>query len=79
MEGGKTVTFTAAADSGYTVNTWSGDVSGSSGTVTARVDGDMNVSVSFRAQSTGGNTGGSGSGSGGSGSGGSGRRKHAVG
>ena len=72
VEGGKTVTFTAAADSGYTVNTWSGDVSGSSGTVTARVDGDMNVSVSFRAQSTGGNTGGSGSGSGGSGSGGSG-------
>ena len=67
VEGGKTVTFTAAADSGYTVNTWSGDVSGSSGTVTARVDGDMNVSVSFRAQSTGGNTGGSGSGSGGSG------------
>ena len=24
VEGGKTVTFTAAADSGYTVNTWSG-------------------------------------------------------
>lgn len=52
VEGGKTVVFTADPNSGYRVDEWSGDVSGSATTKRVTVDGDVYVHVSFRESSS---------------------------
>lgn len=70
VEGGKSVVFTAVPESGYEVSSWGGDASGSSNPLTKLVNGDLNVSVSFKKSSSSGGSGSSDGGSGG-GSGGS--------
>lgn len=52
VEGGKTVVFTADPNSGYRVDEWSGDVSGSATTKRVTVDGHVYVHVSFRESSS---------------------------
>ena len=70
IEGGKTVLFTAEPSDGHIIDSWSGDASGSSDTAAVLVDGDIDVSVSFKTESSEENPGGgSGGGSGGSGGG----------